>query len=75
MQDYSVAAMLLGPLCHQGTAVLQLAVARIYLQGRHLGEVSRHFMAVDADPTADNANKAMNWAIKAMAYGQWDIAI
>ena len=27
------------------------------------------------DTTADNADKAMNWAIEATAYGQWDTAI
>ena len=67
--------MLLGPLCCQGAATLRSAVARIYLQGGHLGEASRHFVAVDTDTTADDANKAMNWAIEATAYGQWDTAI
>ena len=74
-QDYSVTAMLLGSLCRKGAAALRGAIGRIYSQGRHLGEVSQHFVAVDADPTADNANKAMNWAIEAMAYSQWDTAI
>ena len=55
--------------------MLRSAIARIYLQGGHLGKVSRHFVAVDTDTTADNANKAMNWPIEAVAYGQWDTAI
>ena len=62
--------MLLRLLCRQGMAALWSAVARIYLQGRHLGEALWHFMAVDTYITADNANKAMNWAIEAAAYGQ-----
>ena len=74
-QDYSAAAVLLTPLCRQGAPALRSAVARIYLQGGHLGEASRHFTAVDADPAADNATKAMNRAIEAAAYGQWDTAI
>ena len=32
-------------------------------------------MAVDTNTTADNMNKAMNWEIEAVAYGQWDTAI
>ena len=55
--------------------MLWAAIARIYLQGGHLGEASWHFVAVDTDTTADDANKAMNWAIEATAYGQWDTAI
>ena len=67
--------MLLGLLCRQGTAALRSAIARIYLQGGHLGEASWRFVAVDADPTTNDANKAMNWAIDVTAYGQWDTAI
>ena len=74
-QDYSTTAVLLGPLCRQGTATLRSAVVRIYLQSGHLGEASWHFVAVDTDTTTDNVNKAMNWAIEAVAYGQWDTAI
>ena len=76
-QDFGAAARFLEPLCQQGegSPALRSAIARIYLQGGHLGAASQHFAAVEADPKADDGTKDMNRAIEAAAYGQWDKAI
>jgi trafficking protein particle complex subunit 12 len=76
-QDFSAAAKMLEPLCRQGSGspALRSAIARIYLQGGHLGAASQHFAAVAADPKADEMTKDMNRATEAAAYGHWDQAI
>jgi len=77
MKDFSSAAKFLEPLClhGQGSPALRSAIARVYLQGGHLGAASQHFSAVEADPNADEVTKEMNHAIEAAAYGEWGKAI
>jgi thioredoxin-like negative regulator of GroEL len=76
-QDFGAAARFLEPLCQHGEAspALRSAIARIYLQGGHLGAASQHLAAVEADPSADDITKDMNRAMEAAAYGHWDMAI
>ncbi|EGN96815.1 hypothetical protein SERLA73DRAFT_184996 [Serpula lacrymans var. lacrymans S7.3] len=78
MKEYMAAAKLLEPLCDQPNGVtspaLQSSVARIYLQGGYLAMASKHFEAVNADPTAEQALKDMNAALLASAQGDWSKA-
>ena len=78
-QDFGAAARFLEPLCQQSAGraspALRSAIARIYLQGGHLGAASQHFAAVDADPHTDDMTREMNRAIEGAAYGHWDKAV
>jgi trafficking protein particle complex subunit 12 len=53
---------------------LQSAIARIYLQGGHIGKASKHFAAVAKDPNAEQSTKDMNAALLASAEGEWAYA-
>ncbi|KAF8515069.1 hypothetical protein JB92DRAFT_2916098 [Gautieria morchelliformis] len=77
MRDFGAAARFLEPLCQrgEGSPALRSAIARIYLQGGHLGAASQHLAAVEADPSADDITKDMNRAVESAAYGHWDMAI
>jgi hypothetical protein len=74
LQDFTAAAKLLEPLCEQGpitSPALRSAIARVYLQGGHLGKAAKHFSLVAKDPDADQTMKDMNAALLASADGEW----
>ena len=74
LQDFTAAAKLLEPLCEQGpitSPALRSAIARIYLQGGHIGKAAKHFSLVAKDPNADQTMKDMNAALLASADGEW----